>query len=392
MKRDFMFTSESVTPGHPDKLCDRISDGVVDRYLRRDPFSRVNVQCAVFKGIVFIAARYASQAKVDLSEEARSAIREAGYTRGPFNADDCTVITSVTERPLDPERRQDERDLDDAGLDRLTAKHQATMFGYACRQSPGLLPLPIWLAHQLARRLDQARAEGKLPGQCPDAKTQVGVEYREGRPHRVHSITIVTSQWQEQEPGAAELRAALDREVIQPVFADAEVRPDRDTRLVVNPEGPALIGGPAMHSGLTGRKVAVDTYGEYARHSGNALCGKDPARIDRIGAYAARHAAKTVVAAGLAEECEVLLSYSIGLAEPVSVQVQTFGTGGDDLALTNRVREAFDFRPGAIIARFDLRGHLARHGSLFAPLAAYGQVGRTDLALPWEEVAPDVLA
>jgi S-adenosylmethionine synthetase len=338
-----------------------------------------------------VAARYASEARIDLSDTVRRAIREAGYDHGPFNAEDCTVITSITEQPLDPERRRDERALDEEGLERLTAKHQATLFGYACRHTPGFLPVPIWLAHRLARRLDAVRADGTVPGLCPDAKTQVGVEYRAGVPRRVHSITLVTSQWQPDDPAPASLREAIQETVIAPVFADEGVVPDADTRLFVNPEGPAITGGPAMHSGLTGRKVAVDTYGEYARHSGNALSGKDPARIDRIGAYAARHAARAVVSAGLAEECEVLLSYSIGQAAPASVQVQTFGTGGDDEDLTRRVQGAFDFRPGAVIRRFDLRGHAARQGALFAPLAAYGQVGRTDLALPWEEDAADLL-
>lgn len=386
MKRDFLFTSESVTEGHPDKLCDQISDAVVDRFLSRDRFSRIRVECAVSKGMVFIAARFASNAKLDIAAIGRGIIQRVGYREGEFNAKDCTILTSLSELAADARQATDEQQLSEEELERLTVGNQATVFGFACRQSAALLPLPIWLAHRLARQLAAVRANNRLAYLCPDGKTQVGVEYRAGRPARIHSVTLIASQARPTEPSLKTLRGDLIECVITPVFADEPVRPDNHTHIFVNPDGPLIIGGPVVHSGLTGRKNAVDTYGEYSRQSGAALSGKDPLRVDRVGAYAARYAAKNVVAAGLAEECEVQLSYTIGFARPVSVQVETFGTGKlPDDELLRRLESCFDFRLGAMIRAFALRDLSVQHqGRFFERLAAYGQMGRVDMAVPWE--------
>ncbi|MGQ9861727.1 MAG: methionine adenosyltransferase [Thiobacillaceae bacterium] len=384
MKSDYMFSSESVTEGHPDKLCDQIADAVVDQYLRQDPMSRVLAECAVSSGILFIAARFASTATVDIPEVARQVIRQVGYTGEDFNADTCTVMTSLSELPIIPQA--DERELDDAAMERIPAHNMANCFGYACDQTPALMPLPIWLAHKLARRLAAARLQRQLTYLSPDGKAQVGVEYRAGRPARIHSLTLVAGQRSGQAVKAERLRDDLMALVVEPAFQDEPIRPDRGTAIYVNPEGPLIDGGPAVHSGLTGRKNAIDSYGEYCRQSESALSGKDPTRIDRVGAYAARHAAKNVVAAGLASACEVQLTYSPGQSRPVSIQVETFGSGRmPDEALTERIRAQFDFRPAGIIRTFGLRHLPAIHrGGFYRRLAAYGQVGRMDLALPWE--------
>jgi S-adenosylmethionine synthetase len=386
MRGDFLFTSESVTEGHPDKLCDQISDTIVDHFLMRDRFARIRTECTVSKGMLFIAARFASPAKVDLPEVSRSVIDEVGYTEGDFSAKDCTILTSVAELPPQATPVKDERALSEEELEHFTVGNQATVFGFACRQTPVLMPLPIWLAHRLARRLSTVRLSGALPYLCPDGKTQVGVEYRQGQAQRVHSVTLIASQAEPDLPTQHRLREDLIEHVVQPVFSEEHLRPDERTHIFINPDGPLIIGGPVVHSGLTGRKNAVDTYGEYARHSGNALSGKDPIRVDRVGAYAARYAAKNVVASGLAEECEVQLSYTIGLAQPVSVQVETFGTSKiSDGEISRRLRNAFDFRLGSIIRQFNLRSLPSQHvEGFFRRLAAYGQVGREDMRLPWE--------
>lgn len=388
MKRDFMFTSESVTEGHPDKVCDLISDAIVDRFLMQDPFSKIVTECAVATGVVFIAARFASQATIDMPDAARSIIRQVGYETGEFNASDCTILTNLRELPATEYHAVDERELTDGELDGIGAENQVTVFGFACNQTSALMPLPIWLAHRLARRLTAARLQRDLRYLSPDGKTQVGVEYRNRRPHRIHSITLIASQAEAGFPDAQRLREDLIEQVIRPVFAQESIRPDDQTQLWVNPNGAFVGGGPAMHSGLTGRKNAIDLYGEYSRQSGAALSGKGPMRIDRMGAYAARHAAKCVVACGLAEECELQLSYSIGHARPVSVQVETYGTGiVDDEEIARRVQANFDFRVAAIVARYNLR-HLpsALKGGFYKRLAAYGHVGRMDIGLPWERI------
>lgn len=386
MARDFVFVSESVTEGHPDKLCDQVSDAIVDRLLAADPLARVSAECAVARGVVFLAVRYAAAASVDLAELTRRVIADVGYDSGEFNATDCGVMTSIT--ALDPAERYpaDEQNLSDAGLDALTAREQVTVFGYACKDTPVLMPMPLYLAHRLARRLALLRLGRQLPWLSPDGKTQVAVHYRDGRPAGIHSITLQAGCLAAAPP-PAEVRDILLRQAVQPVLAQEGLALDEPARLFVNPEAGLPPGGPAVHAGLTGRKGAVDTYGEFARHGGGALSGKDPGRIDRSGAYAARHAAKALVAAGLAERCEVMLSYSIGLARPVSVQVDSFGTGvvADD-TLAQALQDALDLRVGAIVRRFNLRHLSARRGGFFRRLAAYGQVGRTDLGLPWEQL------
>ena len=386
MKQDFMFTSESVTDGHPDKLCDQVSDALVDRFLQQDPFSKVIAECAVSTGILFIAARFASSASIDIPEVARQVIRQIGYEQADFNARDCTVMTSLSELPSLPHPHIDEREMSEEELESVTAKNQANVFGFACNQSAAFMPLPISLSHKLARRLTAARFQKQIPYLAPDGKTQVGVEYREGRPYRIHSITIVATQEKTAMRGVGPLRDDLNAHVIEPVFAAETLRPDSRTHIFINPEGLVADGGPSLHSGLTGRKNAVDTYGEYSRHSESALSGKDPSRIDRVGAYAARYAAKNVIAAGLAQTCEVHLAYSIGISRPVSVQVDTFGTGSiPDTEITARILDRFDFRPAGIIRAFNLRyqPQLFR-GVFYRRLAVYGQVGRMDIGLPWE--------
>lgn len=385
MKQDFMFISESVTEGHPDKLCDQISDAVLDQFLREDTLARAIIECAVSTGIVFVAARYHSRAVVDIPHIARQVIAQVGYDRKDFNAKTTSIMTSINELPA-PGPMRDERTMSEAEIEAAGAENPATVFGYACDQTPAAVPLPIWLAHKLARRLSTVRLAHQLRYLRPDAKTQVGVEFRNRRPARIHSVTLLASHVPHEAPAPEQMRADLMEHVIVPAFFDEPVRPDDTTEVFVNPNGPIPHGGPALHAGLTGRKNAIDTYGEFARHSGAALSGKDPGRIDRVGAYAARYAAKNVVAAGLASECEVTLSYTIGRARPVSVQVETFGTGKcDDGEIAARVAAHFDFRPAAIVRQFNLRQlpTLAK-GGFYRKLAAYGHVGRMDMSLPWE--------
>lgn len=386
MKRDFMFTSESVTEGHPDKLCDQISDAIVDRFLQHDPLARVIAECAVSTAIVFIAARFAADVTLDFPSIARQVIGTIGYDQRAFNAKSCSIVTSLAELPTAERLLFREEEMGEEMMEAITVRNQVTVFGFACNQTPAMLPLPIQLAHRLARRLNSVRLQRILPYLAPDGKTQVGVEYREGRPARIHSITVIASQDSEDEPDVRRLTADILETVIEPVFGDEPIKPDARTRIFVNPDGPFFLGGPAVHAGLTGRKNAIDTYGEYARHSGAALSGKDPLRIDRVGAYVARYAAKNVVAAGLAGECEVQLSYSIGLARPVSVGVRTFGTGAiPDEIIGRLVERHFDFRLAAIVRQFNLRRLPSQlKGGFYRKLAAYGHMGRMDIGLPWE--------
>src|SRR5919109_3709131 len=389
MRKDFIFTSESVTEGHPDKLCDQISDAIVDRFLRQDPTAAIIAECGVATAIVFIAARFAANASVDIPEVTRQVISQIGYERPDFNGKTSSIVTSLQEMPADDRCRFDETDLPEEEMDRLTVKNQATAFGFACDQTPALMPLPIWLAHKLARRLTSVRLQKLLPYLTPDGKTQVGIEYRDRRPYRIHSITVIASQSCQPAAGGPDRRRLQDdlREaIIDDVFQEEDIKPDRDSCIFINPDGLFIGGGPAVHAGLTGRKTAIDTYGEYARHSGAALSGKDPSRIDRVGAYAARYAAKNVVAAGLAEECEVQLTYSIGQARPVSIQVETHGTGQiPDEEIAELVRQNFEFRPAGIIREFNLRYlPVLFKGRFYSRLSAYGHVGRMDMSLPWE--------
>ncbi|MFZ2225719.1 MAG: methionine adenosyltransferase, partial [Candidatus Deferrimicrobium sp.] len=359
---------------------------IVDHCLRRDPFSRVIAECAVSTSIVFIAARFAVDGAVDFPGIARRVIGQVGYEQEVFNPKACSIVTSLRELPVDPSLRFDERTLSDEEIERIPVRNQVTVFGFACHQTPALMPLPIWLAHKLARRLASVRLQKILPSLAPDGSTQVGVEYRDRRPYRIHSLTVVASQNREGDPAPDRMRKEIREAVIDPAFGDEAIRPDDKTRVFVNPDGPFLVGGPSIHSGLTGRKNAIDTYGEYSRHSGSALSGKDPVRIDRIGAYAARYAAKNIVAAGIADECEVQLSYSIGLSRPVSVQVETFGTGRrSDEEIAGLVERNFDFRLAGILRQFNLRYLPAVvKGGFYRKLATYGHVGRMDIGLPWE--------
>lgn len=389
MKKDFMFSSESVTEGHPDKLCDQISDAIVDHFLQQDPFSSVIAECAVSTAIVFIAARFSSSAHVDFSSIARNVINQVGYDRHDFSSKTCSIVTSLKELPPDEERNFNEREMTEEQLDMLPVKNQVTTFGFACNQTPALMPYPIWLAHKISRKLTSVRIQKILPYLAPDGKTQVGIEYKGGYPFRIHSISVVASQQQPEKYGGPpfkKLKSDILDTVIDTVFSDEILQPDSNTRIFINPDGPFLIGGPSVHSGLTGRKNAIDTYGEYSRHSGAALSGKDPIRIDRVGTYAARYAAKNVVSAGIAEQCEVQLSYSIGMAKPVSIQVETFGTGKiSDENIARLIEKHFDFRIGGILRQFNLRYLPSQiKGGFFRKLAAYGHVGRMDIGLPWE--------
>lgn len=388
MSDDFIFTSESMTAGHPDKLCDQVSDAIVDHYLIRDPNARIVAESVMASGVMFISAHYASKTTPDIADIAREVVRGVGYPKAVFDADACTIMTSFTDHTATDYLPLDFDKIDDADIDRLVSRHQVTVFGYACNQTPDLMPLPIWLAHRLAARLDSKAVKKSVPYLLPDAKAQVGIEYRGGRPTRIHSITLVASQ-SDASVGIEQLRADLVDQVVEPVFGKLDWALDKQTKVSVNPEGLLIGGGPAAHSGLTGRKTGVDTYGEYARHSGAALSGKDPLRVDRVGAYAARYAAKNVVAAGLAEECEVVLSYAVGAAGPVSVRVRAFGSGDtDDRELTERITERLDLRLGAIVRDFGLTKLPSQDSDgYYRKLACYGQMGRTDLKAPWESTA-----
>ncbi|WP_018953328.1 methionine adenosyltransferase [Thioalkalivibrio sulfidiphilus] len=388
MSRAFVFASESVTPGHPDKLCDQISDAIVDRMLDEDPASRVIAECAIASSILFLSVRQASEARFDAADLARSVISEVGYTEvAGFNARDCTIMTSLQTLPGAHQQRLDVSLLADEGaLDGVVASNHVTAFGYACDQTPQRMPLPVVLAHRLARGLDALRHEPGFEYLLPDGKAQVAVSFEDRSPKGLYSVTVVASQRSAAGPDAAALERLLRERLVEPCLADGGPGLDPQTRVFINPEGPVIGGGPALHSGLTGRKTAIDAYGEYARHSGAALSGKDPLRIDRVASYAARHLARNVVAAGLASECEVQLTYSIGLPGPVSLQVHTYGTGR---VREERIREQLehlvDLRLAGVVRRFGLQGLPRAHdGRFYRRLAVFGQMGRDDLDLPWE--------
>jgi S-adenosylmethionine synthetase len=386
MKKNFLFTSESVTDGHPDRLCDSISDAVVDRFLQKDPYARIIAECALSKNVLFLAARFVSEINIDIPEVARSVLSRVGYDENDFDAQNCSVLTSLIRMTSEHRAIADEKELSEAELDQITSHSQATVFGFACNQTPELMPLPIVLANRLAHRLSTARIKGKIPGLSPDCTVQVGVQYENGKPTYIPGITIIAGSTQKMCIDPVMLRECLIERVISPLFTNSTVSIDDRSEIFINPQGAYPKSGPAFHSGMTGRKTAADTYGAFARHSGSALSGKDPSRIDRIGAYMARYVAKNVVAAELADECEVQLSYAIGHAAPTSIQVQTFGSGkvGDE-ELLKRIHDQFDFRVGSIIRDFDLR-HLPGKSleGFYQKLPVEGHFGNTTSTLPWE--------
>ncbi|HEY8034780.1 MAG TPA: methionine adenosyltransferase [Methylobacter sp.] len=385
MITDFVFTSQSVTEGHPDRLCDTVSDAIVDAFLRQDPASGITAECALSKNVLFLAARFASEAIVDIPEIARTVINGVGYRPEDFNAAECTVVTSYIEQSK-TSREISFSNLEDEQIDRISVSHQTTVFGYACRHSPELMPLPISLANRLARQLSKTKRDAGIAYLSPDCTSQVGVEFVNDAPSRIDSITLVIGcDDPDLPPAFAQIEEELRHHVINPVFKNAPVKPDNLTRITINPNGPYMRSGPATHSGMTGRKTDSDTYGSFARHCGSALSGKGPSRIDRVGAYAARYAAKNIVAAGLAEQCEVQLSYSIGFSGPVSIYLTTKGTGViEDMEIRKRLLRHFDFRLGAIIRDLELQELTQQHGGIFyQKLPANGHFGTDDL--PWEK-------
>jgi len=379
----YFFTSESVTEGHPDKICDQISDAILDAILEKDPMGRVACETTVSTGLIHIMGEISTECYVDIPRIAREVIRDIGYDRAKygFDCDTCGIITNIDEQSADIAMGVDKSlEAKDAGSaeDDNGAGDQGMMFGYACDETPELMPLPISLAHRLARQLAGIRKEGKVDYLRPDGKTQVTIEYdEERRPVRVDTIVISTQH--APEASLEQIRKDMIELVIKPIVP-ADLL-DEKTRIFINPTGRFVIGGPQGDSGLTGRKIIVDTYGGSAPHGGGAFSGKDPTKVDRSAAYAARWAAKNVVAAGLAKRCQIQLAYAIGVAEPVSVLVETFGTGiVSDEKLSKAVSKAFDFRPTAIIKQLNLRRPIYRQ------TAAYGHFGRTDVDLPWEHV------
>ena len=401
--RNFLFTSESVTEGHPDKVCDQISDAILDEFLTKYPQSRVAAETSVTTGMVLVSGEITSDCYVDIPSVVRDTIKNIGYvgeSSGGFDANTCAVLTSIDEQSADIaggvnkalESRSDNSDTSSLETENIGAGDQGIMFGYACNETPELMPLPISLAHKLSYRLAQVRKEGLLSYLRPDGKSQVTVEYVDGKPSRIHTI-VLSTQHDPEINGISDnkqiqeiIRRDLKQLVIDYVFETEAIKLDSETKILINPSGRFVIGGPQGDAGLTGRKIIVDTYGGYSRHGGGAFSGKDPTKVDRSAAYASRYVAKNIVASGLADKCEIELAYAIGVAEPISIFVDTFGTGKlSDDEISNIVRENFDLSPMAIIKQFDLRNLPAKNGGKFyQKLAAYGHMGRTDIVVPWE--------
>ncbi len=378
----YLFTSESVTEGHPDKICDQISDAVLDAILTQDPDGRVACETAVTTGMVMVMGEISTSCYVDIPKIVRQVIGEIGYDRAKygFDADTCAVLTCIDEQSSDialgVDKALEAKSGSASDADETGAGDQGMMFGFACDETPELMPLPISLAHKLAYQLTRIRKENRVSYLRPDGKTQVTVEYEDGIPKRVDTIVISTQH----SPNISleTIRQDMIEQVIRPVVPVRLL--DENTKILVNPTGRFVVGGPQGDSGLTGRKIIVDTYGGYARHGGGAFSGKDPTKVDRSGAYAARYVAKNIVAAGLAKKCEIELAYAIGVAKPVSVMVDTYGTGSyPDEELAKAVEKVFDLRPAAIIRDLDLRK------PIYKKLAAYGHMGREDLHVKFEE-------
>ena len=381
----FLFTSESVTEGHPDKICDQISDAILDAIMEADPNSRVACETATTTGLVLVMGEITTNAYVDIQKIVRETVREIGYTRGKFgfDADNCAVITAIDEQSTDiamgvnKALEAKENRMSDDEIEAIGAGDQGMMFGYASNETPELMPYAISLAHKLALRLTEVRKNGTLPYLRPDGKTQVTVEYDEnGKPARLDAVVLSTQH--SEEVTQEQIHEDIKKHVFDVILPQDMV--DADTKFFINPTGRFVIGGPHGDSGLTGRKIIVDTYGGYARHGGGAFSGKDCTKVDRSAAYAARYVAKNIVAAGLAEKCEIQLSYAIGVAQPTSIMVDTFGTGKiSEEKMVEMIRENFDLRPAGIIKMLDLRR------PIYKQTAAYGHFGRTDLDLPWEK-------
>jgi S-adenosylmethionine synthetase len=400
LSRHYLFTSESVTEGHPDKICDQISDTILDTLLAQDPMSRVAAEVVVNTGLVLVTGEISSKAHINYIDIVRQKVAEIGYTGadGGFSASSCSVQIALDAQSPDIAQgvnsaHEQRQQASDEELDRVGAGDQGIMFGFACNETPELMPLPISLAHRIARRLTVARKTGQLPYLRPDGKTQVTVLYEDNRPVGIDTILVSTQHAPtigditDDAAVQSKIKEDLWGAVVEPVFTDIAVKPDANTRFLVNPTGKFVIGGPQGDAGLTGRKIIVDTYGGYSRHGGGAFSGKDPTKVDRSAAYACRYVAKNIVAAGLADKCEVQLSYAIGVARPVSIMVDTFGTGKlSDEHLLELVKQHFELRPAGIIQTFKLR-HLPaeRGGRFYQDVAAYGHFGRTDLDLPWEQ-------
>ena len=396
----YVFTSESVTEGHPDKICDQISDAVLDALLTEDPTSRVACEAVVNTGLCLITGEITSTANVDFNKLVRGVIKNIGYegsSAGGFDANSCAVLVALDQQSSDIAQGVDEaEDHSTDPLDQVGAGDQGIMFGFACDETPELMPLPISLAHRLARRLAIVRHKGILDYLLPDGKTQVSVTYEDGLPSFIDTILISTQHKSEvagltiEEEIQNKISKDLWEFVVEPATEDLHLKPLKElTRFLVNPTGKFVIGGPQGDAGLTGRKIIVDTYGGYARHGGGAFSGKDPTKVDRSAAYAARFVAKALVASKLAKKVEVQLSYAIGVAKPVSILVESFGTGKiSDAELTQIVKDKFDLRPGAIIKSFNLQNLPSlRGGRFYKDIAAYGHFGRTDIVLPWEDVS-----
>lgn len=404
--KNFLFTSESVTEGHPDKVCDQISDAILDEFLTKYPKSRVAAETTVTTGLALVCGEITSDCYVDIPKIVRNTIENIGYVGeagGGFDAKTCAVLTSIDEQSCDIaggvnkafETREDNADTSTQETENIGAGDQGIMFGYACNETPELMPLPISLAHRLAFRLAQVRKQGLVKYLRPDGKSQVTVEYVDGKPARIDTV-LISTQHDPEINGEADnhkVQAIIKKDLIElvvnDVFKNEALKPDASTKYLINPSGRFVVGGPQGDAGLTGRKIIVDTYGGYSRHGGGAFSGKDPTKVDRSAAYAARWVAKNIVAAGLADKCELELAYAIGVAEPISILVDTFGTGKiSDDEITELVKKNFDLRPAAIINQFDLRGLPAKNGGKFYQrLAAYGHMGRTDFSVPWEDTS-----